>query len=349
MIFSDCLQGATRRRVMLVTALLLMALSLPAVAATTLKIATLAPDGTSWMKMMRQGAADISQRTDGRVKLKFYPGGVMGNTGSVLQKMRIGQLQGGAFTGSELSKLYPDAQLYSMPLVFRSYDEVHYVRQRMDDTLVTGLADHGMVVLGISDGGFAYIMCEKPLHTLGDLKGQKVWTPEGDILTGAMFESAGISPIPLPVADVYTGLQTGLLDTVAGIPTGIIAFQWYTSVTHLTDVPLMFLTGWLAIDSKVFDRIKADDQAIVREVMADIFSKLDEVNRADNESARSALQNQGIEFVHPDAVEQDNWESIANQSREQLISRAKYTPALVEEMLGHIQEYRSLQGSGDSE
>lgn len=348
MIFSDRLRGASRLIATLSTTLLLMAQLSPA-AATTLKIATLAPDGTSWMKMMRQGAGEISQQTDGRVKLKFYPGGVMGNTGSVLQKMRIGQLQGGAFTGSDLSQLYPDAQLYSMPLVFRSYEEVDYVRQRMDATLVKGLADHGMVVLGISDGGFAYIMCEKPLRTLGDLKGQKVWTPEGDILTGAMFESAGISPIPLPVADVYTGLQTGLLDTVAGIPTGIIAFQWYTSVTHLTDVPLMFLSGMLTIDSKAFGRIKADDQEIVRAVMEDIFSKLDEVNRADNESARSALQNQGIEFVHPDAAERDNWESIAKQGREQLISRAHYTPALVEEMLGHIQEYRSRHGSGDSE
>ena len=347
MIISNRRRGASRQAIAL-TAMLLMALS-SFVAATTLKIATLAPDGTSWMKMMRQGAEEISQRTDGRVKLKFYPGGVMGNTGSVLQKMRIGQLQGGAFTGSDLSQLYPDAQLYSMPLVFRSYGEVDYVRQRMDATLIKGLADHGMVVLGISDGGFAYIMSEKPLRILGDLKGQKVWTPEGDVLTEAMFESAGISPIPLPVADVYTGLQTGLLDTVAGIPTGIIAFQWYTSVTHLTDVPLMFLSGMLTIDSKAFGRIKPGDQEIVRSIMGAIFSRLDEVNRTDNESARAALQNQGIEFVRPDAAERDNWESIAKQARGQLIRRAKYTPALVEEMLGHIQDYRSRNGSGDSE
>ena len=287
MITSSRRRGTSRLTVMLTATLLLMALSSPA-AATTLKIATLAPDGTSWMKMMRQGAGEISERTGGRVKLKFYPGGVMGNTGSVLQKMRIGQLQGGAFTGSDLSQLYPDAQLYSMPLVFRSYEEVDYVRQRMDSILTKGLADHGMVVLGISDGGFAYIMSEKPLRTLGDLKGQKVWTPEGDVLTAAMFESAGISPIPLPVADVYTGLQTGLLDTVAGIPTGIIAFQWYTSVTYLTDVPLMFLSGMLTIDSKAFGRIMAGDREIGRAVRGDVFSKLDEGNRADHESARAA-------------------------------------------------------------
>ena len=343
MIFSKRLRGHSGLIFTLSAALLLMLLSSTA-NAVTLKIATLAPDGTSWMKQIRKGAAEISKQTDGRVKIKLYPGGVMGNTNTVLQKMRIGQLQGGAFTGSDLSQVYPDAQLYSMPLVFSSYEEVAYVRQRMDDTLIKGLADKGMVVLGISDGGFAYIMCKKPLRRLDDLKGQKVWMPEGDVLTEMMFESAGITAIPLPVADVYTGLQTGLLDTVAGVPTGIVAFQWYTSVTHLTDVPLMFLTGMFAVDSKAFKRVKPDDQKIVREVMGRIFKDLDEVNRADNESARAALQSQGIEFVHPNTDERDNWESIARNGREKMIGRAKYTPALVDEMLGYIQEYRTQHG-----
>ncbi|MEN8204433.1 MAG: TRAP transporter substrate-binding protein DctP [Pseudomonadota bacterium] len=341
MIFSSRMRG-NPGLILTICAALLLTLS-AAVDAITLKVATLAPEGTSWMKQMRKGASEISEKTDGRVKIKFYPGGVMGNTSTVLQKMRVGQLQGGAFTGASLSQVYPDAQLYSLPMVFHSHEEVAYVRQRMDDTLIKGLADKGMVVLGISDGGFAYIMCKKPLRRLGDLKGQKVWMPEGDVLTEAMFESAGVSPIPLPVADVYTGLQTGLLDTVAGVPTGIVAFQWYTSVTHLTDVPLMFLSGMFAVDSKAFKRIKPGDQKIVRKVMGRIFKDLDAVNRADNESARSALQSQGIEFVHPNRAERDNWESIAKQGRERMVSRAKYTPALVDRMLGYIREYRTQQ------
>ena len=245
--------------------------------------------------------------------------------------------------------MYPDAQLYSMPMVFRTLDEAKYVRERMDDTLIKGLADNGLVVLGISDGGFAYIMCEKPLRRMADLQGQKVWMPEGDVLTETMFDSAGVKGIPLPVADVYTGLQTGLLDTIAGVPTGIVAFQWYTSVTHLTDVPLMFLTGWLVIDDKVFKRIKPADQQIVRDVMGRIFRTLDDVNREDNESARKALLSQGIDFVEPDAAERANWEQIAIDGRDTMISRAKYTPELVNEMLEYIEEYRKQHGSGESE
>ncbi len=346
MIFSEWVRGLSPRRVALVAALLMLVQPLLA-GATTLKIATIAPDGTSWMKQMRKGAEEIEEKTGGRVKIKFYPGGVMGNTATVMKKMRIGQLQGGAFTGADLSQVYPDAQLYSMPMAFRTLEEAKYVRERMDDTLIQGLADNGLVVLGISDGGFAYIMCEKPLRRMEDLQGQKVWMPEGDVLTETMFDSAGVKGIPLPVADVYTGLQTGLLDTIAGVPTGIVAFQWYTSVTHLTDVPLMFLTGWLVIDDKAFKRIKPDDQQIVRDVMGRIFRTLDDVNRKDNESARKALQSQGIEFVVPDTAERDNWEQIAIDGRDTMISRAKYSPELVNEMLGYIEDYRKQHGSGD--
>ena len=346
MTFSEWMRGHSPRCLALMAALLLLAQ--PSLAsATTLKIATLAPDGTSWMKQMRMGAEEIEAKTGGRVKIKFYPGGVMGNTATVMKKMRIGQLQGGAFTGAALSPVSPDAQLYNMPMAFRTLGEVRYARERMDENLTRGLADKRLVVLGISDGGFAYIMCEKPLHRMEDLQGQKVWLPEGDVLTETMFESAGVKGIPLPVADVYTGLQTGLIDTIAGVPTGIVAFQWYTSVTHLTDVPLMFLTGWLVIDDKVFKRIKPDDQKIVHDVMGRIFRTLDDVNRKDNESARKALQSQGIEFVIPDAAERANWEQIAIDGRETMISRANYTPELVNEMLGYIEEYRKQNGSGD--
>src|SRR5690349_9200828 len=83
--------------------------------ADTIKIATVAPDGTAWMKELRASADVVKQRTEGRVEVKFYPGGVMGDPATVLRKIKIGQLQGGAFTGGEISGVVPDAQLYSLP------------------------------------------------------------------------------------------------------------------------------------------------------------------------------------------------------------------------------------------
>ncbi len=154
-------------------------LALPGSApARTLKIATVVPEGSAWVKEMRQVGKEIEQKTQGRVRFKFYPGGVMGNDKTVLRKIRAGQLQGGAFTSGALAQIYPDIDLFGLPLVFRSYAEVDYVRARMDEALIAGLERAGFVALAITDGGFAYLMSQRPMRQVSDLSGAKVWTQE---------------------------------------------------------------------------------------------------------------------------------------------------------------------------
>ena len=97
------------------TILFVLSMSAIAVQAQTLKIATLAPEGSQWVTDMRAGAAEISKRTDGRVKLKLFAGGVMGNDKKVLRKIRIGQLHGAYFTATSLQDRYPDINIYGMP------------------------------------------------------------------------------------------------------------------------------------------------------------------------------------------------------------------------------------------
>ena len=146
--------------------------------AKTLKIATIVPEGTSWMVEMRKAAAEIKKKTEGRVKIKFYPGGVMGNDKTVLRKIRAGQLQGGAFTAGALAAISPDIELYSLPFLFRNYEEVSYVRERMDAKLAAELEANGFVPLAITDGGFAYVMSQKSIQTVEGMKGAKVWLVE---------------------------------------------------------------------------------------------------------------------------------------------------------------------------
>lgn len=313
----------------------------PAARVTELKIATLAPDTTTWMKEIRAGAAEIESRTSGRVKFKFYPGGVMGNDEAVLRKIRIGQLQGGAVTCGVLSGIYPDAQIYSLPLQVQTIEEVNYVRKHMDPQLRKGLAAHGLISVGISNGGFAYLAGSKPITSIESLKGQRTWVPEGDKVAATMFKAAGISPTPLPMADVYTALQTGLLDVVASNPSSLIAFQWHTKVKYITDVPLVFLAGMLVIDKRAFDRLQPADQVAVREVMAAKFRKLDELNERDNVEARLALEANGIEFVKPTAEEHKVWQRIADSTLQQLEQAGAYSKEALQELQKHLAAYRS--------
>jgi len=281
--------------------------------ATTLKIATIAPDGTTWMKEMRAGAKEIEEKTAGRVKLKFYPGGVMGNYKSVLKKIRLGQLHGGAMTGGELSGLYPDMQIYTLPMLFSNYAEIDYVRPRIDPLLKKGLEAKGFVCLGISEGGFAYMMSSDAITSMADLKTHKVWVPEDDKLSDALFNKMGVNPIPLSLADVYTGLQTGLIDTVGGTPMGALAFQWHTRLGAVTEAPLGYLIGVLVVDKKRFKRLNAADQKIVMDVMQGIFRRMDKLNREDNTKAIAAMKNQGIAFVKPSSEELKTWKQYADE------------------------------------
>ena len=148
---------------------LLMVLAMPAGAATVFKIATLAPEGTGWMREMRAAGESIKSKTEGRVEFKYYPGGVMGNDATVLRKIRVGQLQGGAFTGSELASIYPDVMIYGLPFLFRNQTEVDAVRARMDPLIAAGLAEKGLVAAGITGGGFAYLLSTRPIRGRDDL------------------------------------------------------------------------------------------------------------------------------------------------------------------------------------
>ena len=316
------------------------ALSAHAVAAV-LKIATLAPDGTAWMKEMRAAGDEIKKRSNGRVELKFYPGGVMGNDATVLRKIQIGQLQGGAVTVLALAQIFPDSQLYGLPLLFRSYAEVDYVRKRMDPLIMEGLARNGMIEFGLVEGGFAYLMSTAPVHRIADLKAEKVWAPEGDVITPTLFKAAGIAPVVLPLADVYTGLQTGLVTAVGISASGAIALQWYTKTKYLTDVPVYYTAGALVLDRRAFERLAPSDRELLRDVLTPAFQKLDRASRNDDAAARAALKRQGIEFIRPDPAAIAEFERIAAEARAEIGKHGLYTPAMLETLERHLREFRA--------
>jgi TRAP-type C4-dicarboxylate transport system substrate-binding protein len=312
--------------------------------AKALKIATIAPDGTRWMQEMRAGAATIEERTGGRVKLKFYPGGVMGNDATVMRKIRAGQLHGGAFTGGSLGELYPDMQIYALPFLFRDYAEVDAVRARLDPVLARGLEARGMVALGISEGGFAFLFSDTPVPDVAALKDKKAWIPEGDAIGAAALRAAGTAPVPLPIADVYTGLQTGLVDTVASTPSAAIAFQWHTRMRYANDLPLSYLIGVLAVSRDAFARLPPADQEVVRGVMGDVFRRLDRANREDNAAARAALEERGVPFVLPTPAERQGWEAIGARAREDLEGRALFSPEILQQLGAALAAHRGGGG-----
>ena len=321
----------------------LLLLSAPAFSAVTLKIATATPDGTQWMKDMRASAKEIKELTNGRVAIKYYGGGIKGNDTKVLGQIRIRQLQGGAFTPSALASQYSDLNLYGMPLVFDSEEEVAFVRSRMDERLQQGLEDAGFVNFGFATSGFANIMSSTPVTSLADMKGKRVWVPEGDTISYKSMEALSLNPVTLPLTDVLTGLQTGLIDIVAIPPIVALVLQWHTKVKYVTELPLVYSYGYMAVDKKTFDKISDEDKAIVRDVMTRTYENFDKINLIENRKAFDSLVKSGIERVEIDADEFAKVRNLLLESNLKLGNEGAFSVDLYEEMLGHIDEFRSEQ------
>ncbi|THB80581.1 MAG: C4-dicarboxylate ABC transporter [Desulfobacteraceae bacterium] len=307
----------------------------------TLKIATISPEGSMWMNKMRQGAKVIQDETGGRVKFKFYPGGVMGNDAAVLKKIRIGQLHGGAFSSGSMARFFPGNQVYGQLMKFNSLDEVDYVREKMDPYIITGLEKAGFVTLGMAGGGFAYLMSAKPVLTDDDLLNRKIWIPNDNSTTQEMVKVFGITPIPLALADVRTGLQTGLIDTVANSPAGAIILQWHTQVKYLVDQPFLYLYATLSVSSRAFSKINPGDQKIALSVMANAFKEIQAQSRKDNIKALEALKNQGVTFLTPAKDQIEQWRKKSVESTKALVDKGLLPAEAVQTMDRHLFNFNS--------
>lgn len=322
--------------------LLALALSLGGIAnAANINIATIAPEASAWMTEMRAGAAEIKERTEGRVNIKIIGGGIMGNDKKVLGAIRIGRLHGGALTPSALGDRYADINLYGMPLVFDSHDEAMYVRERFDERLTEGLRGAGFETFGFATGGFAILMSNTPVNSLEDMKGKRVWVLEGDTISYASMEAMSLTPVTLPLTDVLTGLQTGLVDIVAVPPLPALVLQWHTKIKYITEIPLAYSLAFMAIDKRVFAKLSVGDQEIVRDVMSRVYAGFDKQNVIDNRAARDELIKAGINSVEYDRAEYEQLREVLQESNRELGKQGEFTLELYDEMMGYLKEYRS--------
>ncbi|MDQ7090212.1 MAG: TRAP transporter substrate-binding protein DctP [Methylococcales bacterium] len=308
--------------------------------AVTFKIASLSPEGSYWMESIRTVTKSIETQTEGRVKFKLYPGGVMGDDKSVLKKMRFKQLNGAALTNSGLSSIYSDIQLYNLVLKFRSLAEIDYVRSKMDIKLTQGLAEKGIISFGFVEIGMTYLMSTQPIRNLSDMKGQKAWAPDNNEIAIAAQKAFSVSPIPLPVRDVLMGLQTGMVNVVATSPIGALALQWHTKVSYLTELPLSYVFGVLALNKKDFEKLSTDDQAIVRNKFTQVLAEINQRSRDDNQKASAALKKQGIEFIAPSPEAAVELRGLMNNIETQLIDSDILSAELVNELNQHLIDFR---------
>lgn len=309
--------------------------------AATLKIATLSPPGSAWMVAMEAAAERIAAETEGRVALRFYPGGVMGDDTAVLRKIRFGQLQGAALTTGALQNDFTDVQLYNLPMLFNDFEEVDAMRGQFDAALLAGLEEAGWVSFGFAEAGFAYAMSKVEVATLAEARRLKVWVPTGDKGSEASLRGFGLSAVPLGIADVLPGLQTQLIDAIAAPPVGAVALQWFTQLQAVLDLPFMYVYGTLALQRKAFERLSSEDQAVLRRVLTETFVAIGAQNRADHEQAMAALKAQGLRFLTPSREARAEWVAAAAAARQEMINSGAVSAERYAALQAALRAYRA--------
>ena len=305
-----------------------------------IKIATLAPQNSEWAEKFQKGSIEIQERTENRVKLKFYWGGAQGNAKKILQKIKIRQLHGGTFSPTDFQEVYPDLNIYGLPFLFKDFDEVDYVRDRVDNQLEQGFKNLGFNTYGFAGGGFAYILSNEPIREYEDLKNKKIWLPQGDLISYEAMRSLNLLPVPLPMTDVLTGLQTGLIDIVAIPPVVALALQWHTKISYITRVPVLYAMGFLAIDSKMINRINTDDRKVLNEVISRIYSEVDSNSQQDSENAYEALSKIGIQEIQFDGDEYQKLTDLLEEPTKKMANDGFYSLELFNEIKMYIDDFR---------
>jgi TRAP-type C4-dicarboxylate transport system substrate-binding protein len=311
--------------------------------AVIIKFATLAPEGSTWMKTMHAIDAEVRKETSNRIGFKFYSGGVQGDEKDVLRKIRNGQLHGGGFTGYGLGSIAPKVRVLELPFLFESAGEIDFVRARLDSIFRATFEGRGMLLLGWADVGFIHIFSNRPISSPEDLKRAKMWIWSGDPLAELFFDAFGVSPIPLSVPDVLTSLQMGVIDAVYASPLACVAVQWFTRVKYMTDVPITYSIGAVLVSKKALRKVSREDIDKLLAISERELRKLTEKTRLQNIEAMDAIEREGIEVIRVEDNVRRSFFKLGKNAWSKGEGRI-YPPELLARILDMKKEYHSHSG-----
>ncbi len=290
----------------------------------TIKLATLAPDGSPWHRILKDMGHEWQRDTQGRVRLVIYPGGVAGDGRSMLRKIRLGALQGAALTVSGMSELDPAFNVFQIPLFFDSIDEFFYVLEQMSPLLKERLESRGFVVLQWGYGGWMHIFVKRPIQTVEELKRLKMFTGAGDDRMVRLWRSNGFRPVALSQTDIMMGLQSGMIDGIPVPPLAALATQWYKHTPYMIEPGVTPLVGATVVNAEAWAKISERDRAALLAAARRAEERLAAEIPAKDEESIVEMEERGLEVIRVRAGHQeDPWrataESFARSMRTALV------------------------------
>ena len=276
------------------------------------KMATLAPEGTEWHGLLVELGQQWKVVTDGDVRLRIYPGGVVGDERDMIRKMRIGQIHGAAISNEGMTEINPYFTTFYMPMMYQSYDEVDFVRDRLSNELLNKTEENGFKILTMVDVGWAYWFSTEPIYTPDDLKNNKIFIWAGDYKSAQLYEKHGYQPVPLAMTDVLSGLQTGLITSLGFNPLYALAQQLFGIADNMLDMKWGNLTAAIIIDLKTWNKIKPEYQESMLSVAKSIGDGFQQKNRYDSDKSVEVMKKYGLKVNTPTPEQVKIWDELIN-------------------------------------
>ena len=324
----------------LTMSVLLLGCVTPAMPQTVIKMGTLAPDGSPWHQTLQSMGERWRKISAGQVKLVIYPGGVLGDEPDMVNKMRIGQIQAAGLSGAGLSGIEPGVMALQIPMMFDSYEELDYVRERVAPRLEKMVEARGYVVLNWGDVGWVHFFTTRPASRMGDMRKMKLLTLAGDNDTLELWKANGFRAVPLAATDILTGLQTGLVDAVPNTPLFALLDQSFGIARNMIDVKWAPLIGATVITRRMWDSLPAAQRSDMMKAAREAGVSLRDGIRKMGDEAIVTMQKRRLQVIHADAAALAEWRREAEGVYPKL--RGGQVPAeLFDEVRKLRDEYRS--------
>ncbi|HEV8325355.1 MAG TPA: TRAP transporter substrate-binding protein DctP [Myxococcota bacterium] len=306
-----------------------LALAGSALAARELKMATLAPKKSTWYTSFAAISADLEKATGGALKLKIYPGGIHGDEKPTVSKIKTGLLDIAAVTAVGLSAIEPDVIAFELPMLFKSYKELDYVRDALRGELDARFEAKGYKILGWGDIGYLYVFSNAEVHTPAELKKIRLWAWTEDPISKTIGDLAGASTVPLAVPDVLPSLNTGVVDAFVSSPYATIALGWASKVKFMAGSPVAIGIGATVLSKAVYDSLPPDQQKLLMDVGAKRSVELVAAIRNDNKKAIDTLRTTGgISVYALTDAEKAEWAALSDKVAAALTGKVISAPFL---------------------
>lgn len=305
------------------------------------KLATLAPKGSSFAHALTEMGEKWRQAPGGGVILNLFTDGSMGGEADMVRKMRFGQLQGGLLTAVGLSEIEKSVSaLQFMPMTFRSWEEVDFVLEKLKPRLEKSFDEKGFVVLFWTYAGWVRYFSKQPVLTPDDLKKLKIFAWAGGSEGADLMKSLGYQPVVLETADILPSLQTGLITAVPSIPVYANAGQFYNHAPHMLELNWVPIVGGAVVTKKVWDKLSPATQEAVRQAAVEAGQKIKQRGQKENEEAIEAMKKRGLQ-VHALTPELEaTWRKLAEAAYPSI--RGKLVPAdIFDEVQQLLKTYRA--------